>query len=293
MKNNISCKKVIGITLIAILVLTANVYAVTDSFKTTLSVDNSKVKRGDTIKVTIALSDIAIESGEKGIGAYTAKLDFDSSILEYDSTNGTDKWESPFYNDSRIVGNTKDGEVIKTAQDIGTITFKVKKDAKLGETTIKLTNFSGSTAESNVSAKDASVKITIEDKKNENGNTNTDPGTNGSENPGTNEGENSGTNEGENPSTNEGENAGTSGNAGTNGSTVGNSNNQNGKGNNKVTGNKSNEDNIKPGVLPQTGDTNIELLISTCICTLLAIGILVRIKILNRKIEKSSDITQK
>ena len=158
MKNSKRIKKIIGIILILILAFMRNIYAANDSFKTNLTVDNSKVKKGQNVTVTISLSDIAIESGEKGIAAYTAKIDFDSSVLEYVSTNGTDKWEAPFYQDKLITGETKDGEVIKTPQSIGTITFKVKEDAKLGDTTIKLTNFSGSTVSSDGDANDSSVK---------------------------------------------------------------------------------------------------------------------------------------
>ena len=89
MKNIINMKKVISIILIAIvLMLSSSVYAVNDSFKTNLSANKSKFKRGEqNVVITISLSDIAIESGEKGIGAYTAKLDFDSSVLEYVSTS--------------------------------------------------------------------------------------------------------------------------------------------------------------------------------------------------------------
>ena len=138
MKNNTRSKKIIAIMLFVILMFTANVYAANDSFNTSLSVNNSQVKRGENITITIPLSDIAIESGEKGIGAYTAGIDFDSSVLEYVSTNGTDKWEAPLYQENLITGNTDDGEVINTTQNIGTITFKVKENAKLGETTIKV-----------------------------------------------------------------------------------------------------------------------------------------------------------
>lgn len=243
MKNSINVKNTICIIIIAILlILTTNVYAVNDSFKTTLSVDNSQAKRGESIKVTIALKDIAIESGEKGIGAYTAKLDFDSSVLEYVSTNGTDKWEAPIYQETRIAGNTIDGEVIKTAQNIATITFKVKENAKLGETTIKLTNFSGSTAGSDVVANDSSVKITVINKD------------------------------------------------GGKGSISENSNTQNKKTSNsanKTTVSNVNKENIKQGVFPNTGYTNIIIFVLIGICGLLAISLLVKIKLLNKKNKKS------
>ena len=167
MKNIIKSKKAITIILtVILLLLTTTVYAANDSFKTALSANNSSVKRGENVILTISLSDIAIESGEKGIGAYTANLEFDSSVFEYVKTNGTNNWEAPVYQAKKIVGNTADGKVVNTNQSIGTITFKVKEDATLGETTIKLTNFSGSTAESDVTTEDTSIKITILDKEN-------------------------------------------------------------------------------------------------------------------------------
>ena len=154
MINSIKSKKTISIILTIILLLfTTSVYAANDSFNTSLSVNKSSVEQGENVIVTINISDISIESGEKGIGAYTAKLDFDSSVLEYVETNGTDKWEAPFYQDKQITGTTADGKVVDTNQNIGTITFKVKENAPVGETTIKLTNFSGSTAETDVMMK--------------------------------------------------------------------------------------------------------------------------------------------
>ena len=172
MKSNLVRKKIMSVILIIILVLTTKVYAANDKFSTTLNTNTLQVKREDNITITIGLTDIAIESGEKGIGGYTASIKFDSSVLEYVSTNGTDKWEAPFYQNGLITSNTKDGEVVKTAQSIGTITFKVKKDAKLGETDIQLTNFSGTTVENDVVTTDKTVKITIVDNNSNNNNNN-------------------------------------------------------------------------------------------------------------------------
>ena len=158
-------KKVISILLMILFVMvTANVQAASDSFHTTLTINNSQAKRGDTITVTIGLKDIAIESGEKGIGAYTAEIQFDSSVLEYVSVNGTDKWEAPLYQDGFITSNTKDAKVVNRAQSIATITFKVKENAKLGETSIALRNFSGSAATLDILASsNGATKLTIID----------------------------------------------------------------------------------------------------------------------------------
>lgn len=163
-------KKIISIILIILLVVcTAKVYAASDSFYTTLTINNSQAKRGDTITVTIGLKDIVIESGEKGIGAYTAEIQFDSSVLEYVSVNGTDKWEAPLYQDGFITSNTKDAKVVTTTQSIATITFKVKENAKLGETSIALRNFSGSAAGADILASsNGATKLTIIDNNSSN-----------------------------------------------------------------------------------------------------------------------------
>ncbi len=267
MKNFVMSKRIIGAVLLIILLFAVNVYAADDSFKTTLTVDNSQVKRGENVIVTIALSDIAIESGEKGIGAYTASIDFDSSILEYVSTSGTDKWEAPLYQETKIVGNTNDGEVVKTAQNIGTITFKVKEDAKLGETTIKLTNFSGSTASTDVSANDSSVKVTILDKDNGSGS-----------------GNESGSGS-QNGSGNGSESGGITGNQSGNGN--GNSSAQKEKDNNigaQANTGGVNNGGIRQGILPQTGDKNKAIYMVITICALVAISLFVRIKLLKYNI---------
>lgn len=163
-------KKIISIMLMLLLVVcTTKVQAASDSFDTTLTINNSQAKRGDTITVTIGLENIAIKSGEKGIGAYTAGIQFDSSVLEYVSTNGTDKWEAPLYQDGYITSNTKDAEVVSSTQSIGTITFKVKENAKLGETSISVTNFSGTTVELDVLASsNGNANLTVIDNNSNN-----------------------------------------------------------------------------------------------------------------------------
>ncbi len=163
-------KKIISIILvILLLVCTTKVYAAKDSFHTTLTINHTQAKRGDTVTVTIGLKDIAIESAEKGIGAYTAEIQFDSSVLDYVSVNGTNKWEAPLYQDGFITSNTKDAKVVNTAQSIATITFKVKENAKLGETSIALRNFSGSAAGPDILASsNGATKLTIIDNNSSN-----------------------------------------------------------------------------------------------------------------------------
>lgn len=179
MKKNVRRKKIVSILLIAFLILIAtNVYAANDKFETTLKVNNSKVNRQATVAITIGLDNIKIESGEKGIGGYTGNIKFDPSVLEYVSAEGTDKWDKPLYRDGAITSTTSDGEVVNTKQDIATITFKVKNDAKLGDTTIELKNFSGSIGEvkdgeeSDIPTNNKSIKLTVVDNNGGSGNKN-------------------------------------------------------------------------------------------------------------------------
>ncbi len=271
MKNSIKSKKAISIILTLIMLLfTTNVYAANDSFKTALSVNNSSVKRGENVTITISLNDISIESGEKGIGAYTASLEFNSSVFEYVKTEGTDKWEAPVYQEKRIVGNTVDGEVVNTNQSIGTITFKVKEDATLGETTVKLTNFSGSNAETDISSEDATLGETTVKLTNFSGsNAETDISS-------------------EDATVKitivDNENGGGSSQGGSEGGTQSGSQNETGnKPTPKPGNNNSSKEDIKDGSLPATGYsyTVIYILISVFVLTAIIFG--VKIKLLNKK----------
>ncbi len=296
MKKIINVKRVTYIILIIVtLILSTNVYAANDSFKTSLSVNKSQVKRGEKITVTINLSDISIESEEKGIGAYTAILNFDSSVLEYveDSAKGIGKWETPLYQDSKITGNTNDGKVVNTNQSIGTFEFIVKNNVALGETTIKLVNFSGSTSQIDVSAPDSSVKLTIVDEGSQSGD--------GSGSEGSGSGNSGSTSQGGSSS------QGGTGSGSGSGSTSGNENNQNGQnggdtnnagnntqnngtanlGNNSAT-NSSNKENIRDKDLPKTGEESNSLIyIVIAVCVLFAVVCVIRIRLLNKKAKHS------
>lgn len=260
MKNNIVNKKIISIILsILLLFITTQVYAANDHFNTTIQTNTSQAKRGDTITVTIGLKDIAIESGEKGIGSYTASIKFDSSVLEYVSTNGTDKWDAPFYQSGLITATTKDGKVVDTAQNIGTITFKVKEDAKLGEATIGLTNFKGSSVLSDVSATDESIKLSVVD------------------NNGTNNG-----NENNNPSGGNNNNNANGNGSNANGSANNSANQANTSKTNSTT---SKKDNVKQGILPKAGTTNMIIWIAIGIVTILGIVFFTKMMKINRKMK--------
>ena len=68
MKNNIIYKRIVCIVLMAmLLVFTTRIYAANDSFKTTLSADNSSKKRGENVTITTPDGTL-VENGVVGTG---------------------------------------------------------------------------------------------------------------------------------------------------------------------------------------------------------------------------------
>lgn len=286
MKIKIYTRKIICIILMMLLLLSTKVCAAGDSFSTTLNIDKEEAKRGDTVTITIGLKDIDIKSGEKGIGAYTAEIKFDDSVLEYSESNGTSKWKEPFYQSKAIASSTKDGEVVNTDQNIGTITFKVKDNANLGETVIYLNNFFGSTAETDISAtKNKSVKVTVVDDNNGDDNNGEDnnPGNDGS-------GSNNNKPNGGNGNAGNNNNKPSSGNDNSNNNKPSDEDNSgitNGDENNKPNENpdtsSEGDNSVKPGELPKTGEKGVIIFAGTIVCSVLAIICLILIRLITLK----------
>ena len=260
MIKKISGKKIVYLLVMVCLMITTKVYAANDSFETTLNVNPTQVRAEENITITMGLNNIAIESGEKGIGGYTGRIKFDASVLEYVAINGTDKWDAPLYENGLITATTKDGKVVDTQQNIATITFKVKKDAKLGETTIALENFSGTTGGidgKDVSASNQSVKLTILGKDTNKEDTNNNGGNSG--------------NDSNKPSDN---------NANKGQCSSGSKDSQ------PKTTTSTNKENIKKGVLPKAGNENIIVFTVIGGCILLAILLYARVKIVDKKMKR-------
>lgn len=133
-----------------------------DSYSLKMSADKTKVKAGETITISLKLDNIKIESGEKGIGSYEGSLIYDTKIFESVKMAGNDDWDTPFQNEGRFTAARSDGECVSEAQEIATIKLKVKSDAKEGETTIEIKDFSASNAVENIKTADSNIKVKIE-----------------------------------------------------------------------------------------------------------------------------------
>lgn len=268
MKNNIKIFNVICIILIAICLITSNAYAANDSFKTEMTVDNTTPTRGERITVAIEINSINIEGGEKGVGAYTAKIDYDTSVLEVEKAEGSGTWEAPTVEGNLMVSNTSDGKVVKSAQQIGTITFKIKDNAKLGDTTIRLSDFYGSNAESDVLAESSSVKITVVD----NSGSGNESGSGSNDQTGNGQGNNDGNGSGTQSENGENQNGNLSGDNIENGTN---------NGGNSYIGEKNEQ---SPESLPKAGKSNIVIYLILGISLIIAISLLIKKKARKNKI---------
>ena len=159
-----------------ILLLSTNVYAA-ESFELQISSEASSLNPGDTFTADILLDNMDVTSGDQGIGAYSAKITYDTSVLELVSVEQATGWEV-MENENNIVALTSDGEVVKERTKTATATFKVKDNTKLGETSISLENISGSSGEVTISGTAVSKGITVEEKREENNNNTTVGGNN-------------------------------------------------------------------------------------------------------------------
>lgn len=133
-----------------------------DSYDIGMSADKTTLKAGDTVTISLRVSNINIQSGEKGIGAYQGTIVYDTNIFENLKMSSNEDWDRPAENQGKITSVRSDGKCTSEAQELAKITLKVKADAKVGETKIQISNFSASNGVENISTKDTSVTVKIE-----------------------------------------------------------------------------------------------------------------------------------
>ncbi len=171
-------KKTLSIVLVAILVLAVSmsvVYATT-SFTVALSASTTKVDKGGTVDVTIALKNFT--KGETGINSAHFSLDYDQAVFE--SVAVTDMsvkngWSMPTYNAVNGDYAIDNSSFIAEDHDMITIKFKVKSTAKVGNTVITVKDFNASDAVDDIYPSDQKITLTIQEKATTPEPTNTTP----------------------------------------------------------------------------------------------------------------------
>lgn len=159
-------------TLMIIFLITATLAASYNVKITLKDVTSANIEQGQTITFVIKLSNI--DTGD-GIGAISGRFVYDTEVFEEvkaaDVVAGNG-WGSISYNDEndekgRFVTERAAGDIVSEDNDLMEITAKIKNNAILGRTEIKITDISASTGNDEIEISDVKAAITIVD---ENGN---------------------------------------------------------------------------------------------------------------------------
>ena len=125
-------------------------YAVDESFELELEASSITLHPGDTFSVNIYIDNINVTSGDQGIGAYQAKIVYDTKVLELVGASGASGWEC-FDNEGNMVVTTNNAEVVKERTATAIMTFKVLDNATLGNTVISIESIEGSSGTTTIS----------------------------------------------------------------------------------------------------------------------------------------------
>lgn len=156
---------ILSILLIILAMLSIKSYAAEgDTFELQVNPSTSTLNPGDDFTVNLVLDDINVTSGEQGIGAYQAKMIYDTNILELVSVTSASGWEVS-QNEGNIIANTSNGQVVKQRTNTAVVSFKVKDDATGGNTTISLASVSGSSGET-ITGTGVSTTLFVEQENN-------------------------------------------------------------------------------------------------------------------------------
>lgn len=157
-------KKLVSIlSVVAILIMLMPI-SMGASFKFTPTASQTRVEAGDTVTISLKLSEI--DAGEKGINTFKCTFLYDKNIFEDVSVSSKNNW-SITYNDQE--GNPQYGTLLAVListgvsddQEIGTITLKVKEgtQGKTGE--ITFTSVSTNDGKTEISETDKVIRITV------------------------------------------------------------------------------------------------------------------------------------
>ena len=155
----------LAILVILLSILTQTVYAAS-SFRFSATPNATTVKKGDTVKISLRLSDI--NAGEKGINTFECILKYDEKMFESVKIETKNNW-SITYNDEK--SNANYGKLlavllatgIKEDQEIGTIILKVKKNTNVKSGTVSFTDVSSNDGQNMIKTSNKIVTIKVKD----------------------------------------------------------------------------------------------------------------------------------
>ena len=297
-------KKILTVFFMMLFIVTSTLsvksFAAINSAKLDLNPSKTQYKVGDTVEITLKLSEL---NADKGIVAYSAVLDYDKDKLEYKGMKGLNGWDNPNYNadNGKFVADGDGDDSSLNGEDLCIITFEAKSEGN--NVPIKVTDIEIANGENAHKTKyEATTSINIQDNSGNSNNPGGDepggdnPGSDnpGSDNPGGNSGNNNqgGNNSGGN--NNSGNNSGNSenNNSGSSSNNSGNNNSGSTSGNKTNGGTTTNKNsgsttgtsqNTANKAIPQTGIDSNYILASLVMAIIVVSIIAVKMIRVNRK----------
>ena len=148
---------ILFLALIIMACLNVSVYATGESFVVKLVAENKKLKAGDTVSVTLKLSDF---ENITGIYAFSTTIDYDTNVfeeLDEDSFTALNSWSAPTYNKATKELVMDSSKAVSKEEDIVKIEFKVKSNVNVDKSNIEVKNALTSEGEYDIKAKDNSI----------------------------------------------------------------------------------------------------------------------------------------
>ena len=152
---------IITILCIAFTMIAPKSYAADESFELQLEASSTTLNLGDNFSVDIIIDNMNVTSGDQGIGAYQAKIIYDTKVLELVNVTAATGWEV-LENEGNMVANTSNAEVVTERTHTATINFKVLDNVTFGDTTISLESIQGSSGTTTIDGTGIEEVVSIE-----------------------------------------------------------------------------------------------------------------------------------
>lgn len=156
--------KIFVLTCIIFLLMVGISYGATSEYDIKMEIEKEKYVTGETIQIPVIVENINMEHG---IVALSTVLSYDETILEEPIILNGSNWTTPIMVEDLIQTTTTTMQPTKENQKVMILSFKIKDDAKPGQTEISLLNFEASDGENTIENEDTSIKIDVKNKKEE------------------------------------------------------------------------------------------------------------------------------
>ncbi len=150
--------KIILITLMFIITIVGISYGTTDTYEIKMEASKKEYLTGETIIVPIKIENIKTENG---IVAFSTFLSFDEEVFEEPEIMEGANWAKPNIVEHFIQSTTSTMQPVKENQEVLILSFKIKEDAKLGNTKIALSKFETSDGENTTINEGSSIEVNI------------------------------------------------------------------------------------------------------------------------------------